>query len=145
VCAEQDNLPQTIREQYAGKYEKDTGQPFRGFDDVILGAGDAETVGISHELIASTGARLMMFAGTRGPTQVDSGVWHYANAGVIGTSGCNTKMMEISLGLFARGSLDPSRLAGKIYTFDDLKAEGGIEAFFGDKNLRPCLEPGGSN
>ena len=72
---------------------------------------------------------------------IESGVWHYGNAGVLGTSGCNTRMMEVALGLFARGTLDPTRLAGRVYTFADLQSPGGIETFFGDKHLRPCLEP----
>jgi len=141
VCADQRSMKAAIQEQYAAAYTKRTGRSFRGFDDVIVCAGDAETVAISHQLITHTGGRLMMFAGTRGACSVDSGVWHYGNAGVIGTSGCNTKMVEICLGLFARGSLDAARLAGRAYTFDDLRAPGGVEAFFADKHLRPCLEP----
>ncbi len=142
VCADQEEMPAAIADQYAPAYRQRTGKPFRGFDDVIVCAGDAQTVGISHRLIAHTGGRLMMFAGTRGACSVDSGVWHYGNAGVIGTSGCNTKMVELSLGLFARGTLDAARLAGKAYTFDDLRKPGGVQAFFADKHLRPCLEPG---
>jgi threonine dehydrogenase-like Zn-dependent dehydrogenase len=145
VCEDQARMAAAVNEQYAPAYTRRTGRPFRGFDDVIVCAGDAETVAISHQLITHTGGRLMMFAGTRGACSVDSGVWHYGNAGVIGTSGCNTKMLEISLGLFARGSLDAARLAGKAYTFDDLRQPGGVEAFFGDKHLRPCLEPGKRN
>lgn len=141
VCEDQMQMPEAVSGQYGPLYARRTGQPFRGFDDVILGAGDAETVAIAHDLITHTGGRLQMFAGTRGPCSIDSGVWHYGNAGVIGTSGCNTKMVEISLGLFARGSLDAARLGGKAYTFDDLQKPGGVEAFFADKHLRPCLEP----
>lgn len=141
VCEDQTKMASAVKEQYGPAYTRRMGQPFRGFDDVIVCAGDAETVAISHQLITHTGGRLMMFAGTRGACSVDSGVWHYGNAGVIGTSGCNTKMVEISLGLFARGSLDAARLGGKSYTFDDLRKPGGIEAFFADKYLRPCLEP----
>jgi threonine dehydrogenase-like Zn-dependent dehydrogenase len=142
VCDDQAGMPAAVVEQYGPAYHKRTGKPFRGFDDVIVCAGDAETVALSHRMIAHTGGRLMMFAGTRGSCSIDSGVWHYGNAGVIGTSGCNTRMLEIGLGLFARRSIDAARLAGKAYTFDDLRKPGGIEAFFADKHLRPCLEPG---
>jgi len=58
-----------------------------------------------------------------------------------GPSGCNTKMMEIVLGLLARRRPQPEPLAGKEYTFAGLKEPGGIEAFFDDKNLRLCLGP----
>lgn len=141
VCEDQAAMPKAIEEQYAPQYARETGKPFRGFDDVIVGAGDAETVAVVHRLIAPTGGRIMTFAGTRGACEIESGVWHYGNAGVLGTSGCNTKMVEIALGLFARRSLDVSRLAGRVYTFDDLRAPGGVERFFADKHLRPCLVP----
>ena len=141
VCAEAGELPQAVRRQYAPDHQARFGRPFRGFDDVILAAGDARTVAAAHEIITHTGGRLMMFAGTRGPCTLESGVWHYGNAGVVGTSGCNTRMMEVALGLFARRSLDPTPLAGRAWTFDDLRKPGGIEAFFADKHLRPCLVP----
>jgi len=141
VCEDQTRMPAAVVEQYGPLFTRRTGRPFRGFDDLIVCAGDSETIGLAHQLITHTGARIMAFAGTRGPCSIESGAWHYGNAGILGTSGCNTKMVEISLGLFARGSLDVSRLAGRAYTFDDLRAPGGVEKFFSDKYLRPCLEP----
>jgi threonine dehydrogenase-like Zn-dependent dehydrogenase len=138
VAAENTAVLEEVRRFYGSR---GAGSTFRGFDDVIVAAGDAGTIAAAHELLAPTGARLMAFAGTRGACTVESGVWHYANAGVIGTSGCNTRMMDVALGLFARGSLDPSRLVGRRYTFDDLAKPGGVEAFFADKRLRPCVEP----
>lgn len=141
VCADEAALPARMAEAYAPRYRARTGGEFRGFDDVILAAGSASTVALAHRLIAPTGARIMTFAGTRGPCTVESGVWHYANAGVLGTSGCNTKMMEISLGLFQRGRLSVERLAGRRYTFDDLATPAGVRAFFEDKHLRPYVSP----
>ncbi len=114
---------------------------FRGFDDVIVAGGGAETIAAAHRIIAPTGARIMAFAGTRGRADLDSGVWHYHNAGVLGTSGCNTKMMENALALLARESLDVRGLSGKAYTFADLTAEDGVERFFTDRHLRPKLLP----
>jgi threonine dehydrogenase-like Zn-dependent dehydrogenase len=141
ICEDEAALPQAVQQQYGRVFTEKTGQAFRGFDDVIVAAGDAATVATAHRLLAPTGGRLMAFAGTRGPCQVDSATWHYGNAGTVGTSGCNTKMVEIALGLFARRSLDPSRLAGRAYRFEDLKAPSGVKAFFGDKHLRPYLMP----
>jgi len=142
ICDHQGDLKDAIQRQYGPYCAHRVGRRFAGFDDVIVAAGDADTIAAAHSLLAPTGGRVLAFAGTRGPCTLDSGVWHYGNAGVIGTSGCNTKMMEIALGLFCRGSLNPSRLAGRAYRFADLAAPGGIEAFFSDKHLRPCLEPG---
>lgn len=143
VCGDESNLAEAVRSAYQQRYQGTFGRPYHGFDDVILAAGTATTVAQAHRLIAPTNARIMAFAGTRGPCEVESGVWHYHNAGVLGTSGCNTKMIEVALGLFARRSLDVSDLAGKAYTFDDLEQPGGIEAFFNDKYLRPYLLPNG--
>ena len=114
---------------------------FRGFDDVIVAAGTRHTLRYAHDLIAPTGSRIMAFAGTRGHERFESGVWHYANAGLLGTSGSNTKMLEVAMGLVQRGSLDLAPLSGKRYTFADLKAEGGVNGFFTDKHLRPTLAP----
>ena len=139
ICENQAEMLQAVRTQYRPA----DGGTFSGFDDVVLAAGNADAVALAPQLIAPTGGRLMMFAGTRGPCTIESGVWHYGNAAVLGTSGCNTKMLEVSLGLFARRTLDVARLAGKGYTFADLKAEGGIAAFFADKHLRPYLAPNG--
>src|SRR2546423_11148037 len=91
-------------------------------------------------MIAPTGGRVLTFAGTRGPCQIESGVWHYGNAGVLGTSGCNTKMMEIALGLLVRRSIDVKPLSGRGWTFADFK-EHGTAAFFQDTYLRPKLLP----
>ena len=143
VCPNQSDLARAVRAGYADRYETTFGKSFQGFDDVILAAGTAETLGQAHRLIGPTNARIMAFAGTRGPCELESGVWHYRNAGVVGTSGCNTKMIEIALGLFARGALDVSGLAGDRYTFDDLSAAGGVARFFDDKHLRPFLAPRG--
>jgi len=143
VCREDSDLVPAVAAQYAGPYQDAFGRPFRGFDDVILAAGTAQDLVQAHRLIGPTNARVMAFAGTRGPCRIDSGVWHYHNAGVLGTSGCNTKMIDIALGLFARGSLDVSDLAGRAYTFEDLERPGGVEAFFNDKFLRPYFAPYG--
>lgn len=140
-CDRQEDFVSAVKARYEPLYRNTFGKPFRGFDDVILAAGDASMVGNVHRLIAPANARIMAFAGTRGPCRIDSGVWHYHNAGILGTSGCNTRMIEIALGLFARGSLDVSSLAGRRYTFDDLRQPDGIEAFFSDKHLRPYLDP----
>jgi threonine dehydrogenase-like Zn-dependent dehydrogenase len=137
VCDNDAQLSQAIEQQYAGKRRDDT---FRGFDDVILAAGNARTVAIAHDFIAPTGARVLTFAGTRGSATIESGVWHYANAGVLGTSGCNTKMMEIALGLLERRSIRLNDLSGRTYTFNDLR-EGGTAQFFEDQYLRPKLDP----
>ena len=141
VCDSDDDLSTAVRAQYERSRYAHADRAWAGFDDVIVAAGGAETIAAAHHLLASTGGRVMAFAGTRGPCRLESGVWHYGNAGVLGTSGCNTKMMEVALGLFARGSLDPSPLAGRVYTLGDLAAPGGTERFFADKHLRPCVEP----
>ena len=141
VCKDESQLPEKIAKVYGPQYQKRTGKAFRGFDDVIVAAGNAQTVALSHSLIAPTGARIMTFAGTRGTCEIESGVWHYANAGVLGTSGSNTKMLELSLGLFDRSKMPIERLAGKGYTFDDFATPAGIKAFFEDKHLRPYVQP----
>jgi threonine dehydrogenase-like Zn-dependent dehydrogenase len=143
VCEDQSDLLAAVGSRCGPRYQAAIGRPFRGFDDVILAAGTAGTVAQVHRMLAPANGRIMAFAGTRGPCEIDSGVWHYRNAGVLGTSGCNTKMIEVALGLFARGSLNVSVLAGEQYTFDDLERPGGIERFFGDKHLRPFLSPNG--
>jgi threonine dehydrogenase-like Zn-dependent dehydrogenase len=141
VIAESDQtMVEAIRSQFQPQQPDPYGRELRGFDDVILAAGGPETVAVAHELLAPTGGRILTFAGTRGPCQIESGVWHYGNAGVSGTSGCNTKMMEVALGLLARGSIDVSRLSGHAYTFAHLK-EKGAGAFFQDRYLRPKLLP----
>jgi len=143
LCPDEIQMTQRIAETYAPEYKQRTGQAFRGFDDVVLCAGSAQTVALAHRIIAPTGARLQTFAGTRGECAIESGVWHYGNAGILGTTGCNTKMLEVSLELFQRGKLPVDRLAGKGYTFDDLSTPEGVKAFFEDKHLRPYLAPNG--
>lgn len=142
-CQDESQLPQVVAEVMGPRYQRRTGRPFRGFDDVIIAAGSARTIAISHSLLAPTGARIMAFAGTRGECTIESGVWHYANAGISGTSGSNTKMLELALGLFQRSGIAVERLAGKGYIFDDLTTPAGIRAFFEDKHLRPYLLPNG--
>jgi threonine dehydrogenase-like Zn-dependent dehydrogenase len=128
-----------LREQYAPLYRKRYGEDFVGFDDVVVAAGDKDTIALAHRMVTHTGGRVLAFAGTRGEVAIESGVWHYGNAGVVGTSGCNTKMMEIVLGLLERRSLSLARLSGRAYTFADLKE--GVETFFTDTYLRPKLIP----
>jgi len=116
------------------------GRTFGGFDDVILAAGSAQTLAAAHTVVVPTGGRILAFAGTRGPMTIESGVWHYSNAALSGTSGCNTKMMEIGLSLLSRGALDLAPLSGHRYTFETL-AEKGTNAFFEDQFLRPRFDP----
>jgi len=140
ICESDERMPQAIKEQFVPTTPDPYRRAFQGFDDVILAAGNAGTVAGAHQMIAPTGARIMTFAGTRGTTNIESGVWHYANAAVVGTSGCNTKMMEIALDLLARRSVDLRSLSGKTYAFDDLKTNG-TARFFEDQYLRPKLDP----
>jgi hypothetical protein len=135
VFERDEDLPRAVRSHFTG-----VDPEFGGFDDVILAAGGAATVGVAHQLLAPTGGRILTFAGTRGPVSLESGVWHYANAGVLGTSGCNTKMMEIALGMMARRTIDLRGLSGRTYTFADLIAHGAAP-FFLDQHLRPALDP----
>ncbi|MCE9544517.1 MAG: hypothetical protein K8T25_03195 [Planctomycetia bacterium] len=140
VVDEDRQIPSTVASHYLPHTPDPYGRAFAGFDDVILAAGGAQTVAVAHELLAPTGSRLLTFAGTRGPCEVESGVWHYKNAGVLGTSGCNTKMMEIALGILSRRSLDLTPLSGRSWTFADLQ-EKGTAGFFEDRWLRPKLLP----
>ena len=140
IADSDDQIPHMVREQFTPLQADPYGRAFRGFDDVILAAGTAQTVAVAHQVLAPTGARLLTFAGTRGNCTVESGVWHYSNAGLLGTSGCNTKMMEVALDLLARGSIDVRSLSGRSYTFADL-TEQGTASFFEDQHLRPKLLP----
>jgi len=140
ICERDEELPDAVRRQFRADDGGPTEESFRGFDDVIIAAGDAQTVAMAHRLIAPTGARILAFAGTRWPCSVESGVWHYGNAGILGSSGCNTKTMELALGLIARGSIDVKDLSGRTWTFAELKEEG-VAAFFEDRRLRPALAP----
>jgi threonine dehydrogenase-like Zn-dependent dehydrogenase len=138
--AENDTALNALPNSFVTQSPDPYGRPFRGFDDVILCAGNGDTLAAAHGLIAPTGGRIMAFAGTRGPCKVESGVWHYGNAAVMGTSGCNTKMMELALELLKRGSIDVRSLSGHGYSFSDLEQQG-TAAFFEDQYLRPKLLP----
>lgn len=140
IVAHDGDLPGVVRASYVPREADPYGRTFRGFDDVVLAAGGPGTVAAVHEVIAPTGGRILTFAGTRGRCEVESGVWHYANAGVLGTSGCNTKMMELALRLLERGSIDIRPLSGRTYTFRDFSTNG-TAAFFEDQHLRPKLDP----
>lgn len=110
------------------------------FDDVIVAAGsDAEPIELAHKLPLNTGYQIICFAGTRGPATIESGVWHYGNAGTSGTSGCNTRAMENVLGMIQRKSLKLEKYSGEQYTFDDLETN--VRKFFDDKHLRPRFIP----
>jgi threonine dehydrogenase-like Zn-dependent dehydrogenase len=111
---------------------------FQGFDDIVLAAGDGQTLAVAHQLLVPTGGRILAFAGTRGVVDVDSAVWHYGAAGTVGSSGCNTKAMENVLALVERGSVRLGDLAGKTYSLTDIEREG-AEPFFTDRHLRPAL------
>ncbi|HID21402.1 MAG TPA: hypothetical protein EYP14_03265 [Planctomycetaceae bacterium] len=143
VISERDASDETVlrnlREQYASSYRERWGRTFEGFDDVIVCAGGADTVRLAHKMLTHTGGRVMAFAGTRGPIEMESGLWHYGNAGTIGTSGCNTKMMEIVLGLLARGSMCLKGLTGRVYTLKEVGEN--PEVFFCDNYLRPAIAP----
>jgi threonine dehydrogenase-like Zn-dependent dehydrogenase len=140
LCTEDEQMHAAALAQYAPGRSSRTGHDFRGFDDVIVAAGDSHTLAHAHELMGPTGARVLAFAGSRGDAHLDSGLWHYGNAGTSGSSGCNTKMMEIALGLMQRGSLKLSALSGKGYSFAALQDEG-VNPFFDDRHLRPRLSP----
>lgn len=140
IATEDEHMRQAAASQYAPAYRSRWQREFRGFDDVVVAAGDASTLAQAHRLIAPTGARVLAFAGTRGEATFDSSIWHYGNAGTVGNSGCNTKMMEIVLGLLQRRSLNLEPLSGHEYTLAQLKEEG-PEGFFADRHLRPRLNP----
>ena len=140
ICEQDDLLPEAVASHFNRDVSHVSQEAFAGFDDIILAAGTADTVASAHKVMAPTGARIMTFAGTRGTARIESGIWHYGNAGVIGTSGCNTKMMEIAVGLLSRGSINLRPLSGRTYTFTELQ-EGGTSQFFTDQYLRPKLEP----
>ena len=118
-----------VRERYG---------PDFGFDDVILAAGDAATLALAHKLVAGSNWRVHAFAGTRGPAEMDSGCWHYGNAGTHGTSGCNTKAMENVIGMVERG-FALAKFSGKTYALPALRDD--PLPFFEDTHLRPVLSP----
>ena len=137
--ASEEAVLHNLREQYARPYQDRCGGAFEGFDDVIVCAGGPDTVRLAHKMLVHTGGRVMAFAGTRGPIDLESGVWHYGNAGTIGTSGCNTKMMEIVLALVARGRVSLQGLTGRVYTLSEVGEN--PQAFFDDNYLRPAIAP----
>ncbi|MDH5440616.1 MAG: alcohol dehydrogenase catalytic domain-containing protein [Candidatus Bathyarchaeota archaeon] len=108
-------------------------------DDVIIAAGDIRAIELAHRLVSGTGWRIHAFAGTSGGIRVESGIWHYSNAGTSGTSGCNTRAMENVLRMIERGTIELSRFSGNKYTFADLQRNPG--RFFTDRYLRPALLP----
>jgi threonine dehydrogenase-like Zn-dependent dehydrogenase len=108
-------------------------------DDVIIAAGDVSAVELAHRIISGTGWRIHVFAGTKGNINVESGIWHYGNAGTQGTSGCNTRAMENVLKMIQRGTIELAKFSGKNYSFKDLEKDPSI--FFKDKYLRPALLP----
>jgi len=108
-------------------------------DDVVVAAGDSRAVELAHRLVSGTGWRIHAFAGTRGDISVESGVWHYSNAGTSGTSGCNTRAMGNVLRMIERGTIELSRFSGNKYAFSDLERD--TSRFFVDRYLRPALLP----
>ena len=132
VCppgADDERIVGSMKERYG---------PESGFDDVILAAGDHATVALAHKLVAGSDWRVHAFAGTRGPTEMESGLWHYGNAGTHGTSGCNTKAMENVIGMIERG-FELEKFSGRRYTLPDLRRD--PSPFFTDTHLRPVLLP----
>ncbi len=133
------NAPGASHEEIVRRMKERYGADF-GFDDVILAAGDAATLGLAHELVAGSNWRVHAFAGTRGETALESGAWHYGNAGTHGTSGCNTKAMENVIAMAQRG-FDLEKFSGRRYTIEELADD--TSAFFDDTHLRPALLPNG--
>jgi len=129
------NLPhvETLK-SIKGRY----GESFMS-DDVIIAAGDVKAVELAHRMVSGTGWRIHAFAGTHGEIAVESGVWHYSNAGTSGTSGCNTRTMENVLKMIERGTIELSKFSGNKYTFSDLLND--LSRFFTDRYLRPVLLP----
>lgn len=129
--------PGTNDEQIVWNMKERHGPEF-GFDDVILAAGDHATVALAHKLVAGSDWRIHAFAGTRGPAEMESGLWHYGNAGTHGTSGCNAKAMENVIGMIERG-FELEKFSGRRYTLPDLHRD--PSPFFTDTHLRPLLLP----
>jgi len=127
--ADDDRCVRSVRERYGADF---------GFDDVILAAGDSTTLALAHKLVAGSNWRVHAFAGTRGEAPLESGLWHYGNAGTHGTSGCNTKAMENVLGMIERG-FPVEGFSGRRYALEDLRDD--VSPFFDDTHLRPVLVP----
>ena len=124
-----EGIVRSMKERYGPEF---------GFDDVILAAGDQATVALAHKLVAGSDWRVHAFAGTRGPAEMESGLWHYGNAGTHGTSGCNTKAMENVIGMIERG-FELEKFSGRRYALPDLCRD--PSPFFTDTHLRPALLP----
>lgn len=125
-------------EENAKRFKKKYGR-LSVVDDVVIAAGDAKAVELAHRIVSGTGCRIHAFAGTRGNITVESGIWHYGNAGTQGTSGCNTRSMENVLRMIERGTLELAKFSGNEYCFKDIEKDPSI--FFKDKYLRPALLP----
>jgi len=133
-----DDVLRHVREQYGPRYQSEFGEEFRGFDDVIIAAPGAPAVESSTHLVG-IGGRIFSFASAKGSIGIDAGVWHYRNAGIVGASGCNTRMMEIVLELVADHKLRLGDLSGRRYRLSELARD--PAPFFTDTYLRPCLLP----
>ena len=133
-----DEVARHVLEQYGPGYKEERGESFLGFDDVIIACPGKDSV-IAATKLLGIGGRIYSFAGTRGPATTESGLWHYQNAGIVGSSGCNTRMMEIVLQLIAEKKLKLADLSGRAYRLSELKED--ASPFFTDTRLRPCLLP----
>ena len=133
------NPPGSSHDDVARRAKDGRGPDF-GFDDVILAAGDAATLALAHRLVSGSNWRVHAFAGTRGPAETESGLWHYGNAGTHGTSGCNTKAMENVIAMAERG-FDLEKFSGRRYSLPELSHD--PSPFFEDTYLRPALTPAG--
>jgi threonine dehydrogenase-like Zn-dependent dehydrogenase len=136
--ASADDVTRCVHEQYGPQHQEIADEPFGGFDDIIVAAPGALPVQTATKLVG-VGGRIYSFAGAQGPIAVESGLWHYRNAGTVGSSGCNTRMMEIVLDLVAERRLKLVDLSGRRYRLSELAAD--PRPFFEDTRLRPCLLP----
>ena len=136
--ASSEEVRRCVGEQYGPRHVEETGEPFRGFDDVVVAAPGREAFVSAVELVG-VGGRVFAFAGARGPVETECGVWHYRNAGVVGGSGCNTRMMEIVIDMVADRRLKLADLSGRRYRLSELSED--PSPFFTDTYLRPCLIP----
>ena len=129
----------SVYEQYAPRHKALDGEDFKGFDDIVIAAPGKEVLRTASELIG-VGGRIFAFAGSRGEITIEAGTWHYRNAALIGSSGCNTRMMEIVLEYLVQKRLTLLDLRGKKYKLSELASD--PSPFFEDRYLRPCLIPG---
>ncbi len=134
-----DQIVQAVSEQYGPRHSARDGEPFRGFDDIVIAAPGKELLPAAAELVG-VGGRIFAFAGFTGRVEMEGGVWHYRSAGVIGSSGCNTRMMEIVLEYLVQGRLQLRDLSGRKYRLSELAPDPAV--FFEDRYMRPCLIPG---